>query len=121
MSRKAGVTQAFRDPVSGLLHVRGRLRACARLLPCHGLEKESGPRSLRFRQVSVRSPREECTCADSASGDLSHSSFSTFGPWRLETMGRPRDELRAQALERGAVEQDGVCVANVLAFPRSGL
>ena len=58
MSRKAGVTQAFRDPVSGLLHVRGRLRACARLLPCHGLEKESGPRSLRFRQVSVRSPRK---------------------------------------------------------------
>ena len=48
---------------------------------------------------------------------ISHTlRFRLSGPWRLETMGRPRDELRAQALARGAVEQDGVCVANVLAF-----
>jgi hypothetical protein len=53
---------------------------------------------------------------------ISHTlRFRLSGPWPLETMGRPRDDLRARLVARSAEEQDGLCVANSLARALSGL
>jgi hypothetical protein len=49
-ARNNGMTQAFLHAGSSLARVVSLLRARARLLLRHGLEMESGPRSLDFEQ-----------------------------------------------------------------------
>ena len=52
---------------------------------------------------------------------ISHTlRFRLSSPWPIETMGWPRDELRARAVTRSAEEQDGVCEANGLASRVTG-
>jgi hypothetical protein len=53
---------------------------------------------------------------------ISHTlRFRLSGPWRLATMGWPRDDLRARPVARGAEEQDGLFVAIDSALRHQGI
>jgi hypothetical protein len=72
-SRKRFVTRVRPAPRREACYARARVS-----FPAMVSRRRVDPKP-RFRTVFVRSPREECTGADSASGDLPYSSFSTFG------------------------------------------